>query len=162
MPPRKQVLGLLVCLAVAFATAGLGAVASIRAAEFYQGLTQPPWAPPSSVFGPVWNFLYLCMGIASWLVWRARDDRGGVALGVYGVQLALNALWSWLFFAWHQGRWAFGEILILWVFIVATVVLFWRIRRLAAVLLLPYLAWVSFAACLAYTVWQLNPAALGR
>lgn len=160
MPLRQQILGLIVCLGVAFATAAIGAVASVRAAEFYQTLVQPSWAPPAALFGPVWSFLYLCMGVASWLVWRTRDARRGPALAIYLAQLALNALWSWLFFAWQEGRWAFVEILVLWVFIVATIVVFWRIHRCAAALLLPYLLWVSFATGLAYTMWRLNPGVL--
>ena len=162
MSVSKQVVGLIVCLVVAFAAATVGAVASIRAADFYQTLVRPGWAPPANVFGPVWSALYLMMGISSWLIWRTRDTRSTTALGFYVVQLAANALWSWLFFAWHQGRWAFIEILVLWVLIVATIVSFSRIRPLAGVLLLPYLLWVSFASVLAYTVWRLNPELLGR
>jgi tryptophan-rich sensory protein len=97
------------------------------------------------------------MGISSWLVWREQKSGSRAALRLYIVQLAANALWSWLFFAWHRGQWAFVEIVILWFLIVATVVSFWRIRVLAGALLLPYLLWVSFAAVLAYHVWQLNP-----
>jgi tryptophan-rich sensory protein len=77
------------------------------------------------------------------------------------VQLALNALWSWLFFGWHRGALAFADILVLWTLIVATSVAFWRIKPLAGVLLVPYLLWVSFASALNYAVWQLNPQVLG-
>lgn len=161
MAPKKQFLGLIGWLALAFVAAAIGAVASIRAAEFYQTLVRPSWAPPGALFGPVWSVLYLMMGIASWLVWRERGVNTGRALALYTVQLAMNALWSWLFFAWKQGQWAFIEILILWLLIVATVAAFWRIRRLAGLLLIPYLLWVSFASILAYTVWKLNPAPLG-
>ena len=102
------------------------------------------------------------MGVAAWLVWRAADFRTTrVPITLFLVQLALNALWSWLFFGWHQGALAFADILLLWVSIVATVIAFWRISRLAGALLLPYLLWVSFATALNYTVWQLNPQALG-
>ncbi len=102
------------------------------------------------------------MGIAAWLVWR----RGGWAaqrraLTVFVAQLALNALWSWLFFGWHLGAAAMLDIVVLWVLIVVTVVMFWRARPLAGLLLLPYLAWVTFASALNYAVWQLNPQALG-
>lgn len=161
MSTGKNILGLLGWLAVAFAAAAIGAVASIRAAEFYGGLVRPTWAPPAGLFGPVWSALYLMMGVASWLVWRESTPTGRAALKLYIVQLALNALWSWLFFAWHRGLWAFAEIVVLWVCIVLTVRAFWRVRPLAGVLLLPYLAWVSFATFLAFTVWRLNPAALG-
>ena len=152
--------GLLACFALAFAAAALGSIASIRAVAFYQQLTRPDWAPPPYVFGPVWTLLYTMMAIASWLVWRAESPLRIPALAAYVAQLALNALWSWLFFAWRQGRWAFLEVVVLWAAILLTVVLFWRIRRGAGLLLLPYLLWVSFASCLTYAVWRLNPTLL--
>jgi benzodiazapine receptor len=161
MSPTKQIIGLIGWLALAFIAAAIGAVASIRAAEFYQELIRPAWAPPGNLFGPVWSVLYFLMGVASWLVWREQQAKSGGALALYGVQLALNALWSWLFFAWREGQWAFVEIVVLWILIVATVVSFSRIRPLAAALLLPYLAWVSFASVLAFKVWRLNPHLLG-
>jgi len=77
------------------------------------------------------------------------------------LQLALNALWSWLFFAWHLGAWAFADIVALWALVAATLACFWRVRRLAGALLVPYLLWVSFAAVLNYSVWRLNPQVLG-
>ena len=102
------------------------------------------------------------MGIAAWLVWRSGGFRTNrQALTLFLVQLALNALWSWLFFAWHRGGLAFTDIVVLWLFIAATIVSFWRVRPLAGVLLIPYLLWVSFAAVLNYSVWQLNPQVLG-
>jgi benzodiazapine receptor len=105
--------------------------------------------------------LYLLMGIAAWLVWRERGFGGArAALSLFFVQLCLNGLWSWLFFAWQRGAWALGEVVILWVVILATLVAFWRVRPLAGMLLLPYLAWVSFAAALTFALWQSNPAAL--
>lgn len=101
------------------------------------------------------------MAIAAWLVWRAADFRTTrFPLTLFLVQLALNALWSWLFFGWHHGALAFADILLLWVLIVATLIAFWRIRRLAGALLFPYLLWVSFASALNYSVWQLNPQVL--
>ncbi len=136
----------------------IGAVASIDAKEFYASLDQPAWAPPARVFGPVWSLLYMCMAWAAWLIWRERGfSRARGALGLFLAQLALNALWSWLFFGWHRGALAFADILVLLALIVATVVAFARIRKAAAWLLAPYLAWVSFAAFLNYSVWQRNP-----
>jgi benzodiazapine receptor len=158
----RQMLGLCAWLAISFVAAGIGAAASIRAASFYGQLVQPSWAPPSAVFGPVWTILYALMGIAAWLVWRAGGFRAHrSALTVFLVQLAINALWSWLFFAWHRGALAFADIALLWLLIVVTVVSFWRVRPLAGALLVPYLLWVSFAAALNYSVWQLNPPFLG-
>jgi tryptophan-rich sensory protein len=102
------------------------------------------------------------MGISAWLVWREHGFRGaGVALKLFAAQLLANALWSWLFFAWQQGAVAFVEICVLWLLIAATMVAFWRLHRVAALLLAPYLAWVSFAAALNFALWRLNPIALG-
>lgn len=159
---QRQMVGLAVWLLVSFAAAAVGAIASVEAKSFYGELVRPSWGPPSSVFGPVWTVLYTLMGVAAWLVWR----RGGFAanrraLALFLLQLALNALWSWLFFSWHRGAWAFADILLLWALIVVTVVSFWRTRVLAGALLVPYLSWVSFAAVLNYSVWQLNPQVLG-
>ena len=159
---QKQVIGLVGWLVVSFATSAIGAVASIQAKSFYTQLTQPSWAPPSSVFGPVWFVLYALMAIAAWLVWRSGGFRANrAALSLFLVQLALNALWSWLFFAWHYGAWAFADIVLLWGLIVVTLICFWRVRPLAGVLLIPYLLWVSFASALNYSVWQFNPQLLG-
>lgn len=162
MSRTKQIVGLLGWLALSFVASGIGAVASVRAASFYGELTQPAWAPPSWVFGPMWTLLYAMMAVAAWLVWRNGGFRPNrTALSLFLVQLAVNALWSWLFFAWLLGAWAFFDILLLWVLIVATLVSFWRVRPAAGMLLLPYLLWVSFAGALNYAVWQLNPAVLG-
>jgi len=158
----KQILGLVGWLVIAFIGAAIGAAASINASSFYTQLVLPEWAPPSSLFGPVWTVLYALMGVAAWLVWRVdgfRAARG--ALTLFLVQLALNALWSWLFFGWHRGVLAFADILLLWVFVVVTLIAFWRVRALAGALLVPYLLWVSFASALNYAVWQLNPQSLG-
>lgn len=157
----SQTVGLIGWLAIVFAVAGVGAVASIEASSFYAQLVRPSWAPPASAFGPVWSLLYLLMGIAAWLVWRERSAiRQITALTLFLVQLCANALWSWLFFAWHNGAFAFADVLILTALISATVIVFWRISRLAAVLMLPYLAWVCLASALTWSVWQSNPIVL--
>ncbi len=161
-PRSRQILGLVGWLAISFAASGIGAFASVSAGSFYGQLVQPSWAPPSSVFGPVWTVLYALIGIAAWMVWRAgglRTHRSAMTL--FLAQLAVNALWSWLFFAWHRGAWAFFDIVLLWLLIAATLVSFWRIRPLAGALLIPYLLWVSFATALNYSIWQLNPQILG-
>lgn len=156
--PLYSVQGLLVWLALAYVTATVGAIASVDAREFYAQFTQPAWAPPGWVFAPVWASLYTMMGIAAWLVWKQCGFVGAAtALTLFCIQLAINALWSWLFFAWHLGALAFVDVLLLWALIVATVVTFWRVSHLAAILLLPYLAWVTFASVLTFSVWQLNP-----
>lgn len=162
MSGAKQISGLVGWLLLSFATAAIGAWASVQAVPFYQQLTQPSWAPPASVFGPVWTVLYAMMGIAAWLAWREGGwRRQRTILSVFVVQLVLNALWSWLFFAWHRGALAFADLLVLWVLIIATLIGFWRVRPLAGALLIPYLCWVTFAGALNYAVWQLNPQVLG-
>lgn len=162
MSQKNQIIGLVGWLVISFIAAGIGAAASVQASSFYAGLVRPSWAPPSAVFGPVWTILYALMGIAAWLVWRAKGFRAARAsLVLFLVQLAVNALWSWLFFGWHLGAPAFADILLLWLLIVTTLALFWRVRLLAGVLLIPYLLWVSFASVLCYSVWQLNPQFLG-
>ncbi len=155
----SQLLGLLEWLLAAFAAGAVGAIASVDAASFYAQLSRPSWAPPAWVFGPVWSALYALMGVAAWLVWRSPRSKG-VALGLFGAQLAANALWSWLFFAWHRGALAAVEVLVLVALIVTTIGAFWRTSRLAALLLVPYLLWVSFASVLTWAVWWSNPSLL--
>lgn len=156
-----QAVGLLAWLGVVFVAAALGAFATSDAPTFYGQLAKPSWAPPPSVFGPVWSLLYGLMAVAAWLVWREQGAAGRTrALGLFLAQLAANALWSWLFFSWHQGAFAFADVLLLLALVVATAATFWPISRLAAVLLLPYVAWVSFASALTWAVWQGNPALL--
>lgn len=155
---QKDILGLLGWLAVTFAASAIGAAASIEAQSFYGSLIQPSWAPPPSVFGPVWTILYAMMAIAAWQVWRTGGiSANRTALVLFLIQLALNALWSWLFFVWTYGALAFAEVVLLWIFIAATLIAFWRVNRLAGLLLVPYLLWVSFASALNYSLWQLNP-----
>lgn len=159
---QGQILGLIGWFAISFAASAVGAVASIEARSFYAQLTQPAWAPPGWLFGPVWTVLFALMAIAAWLVWRSGGFRANrIAISFFLVQLAVNALWSWIFFAWHLGGLALAEVVLLWVLIAATLVLFWRVRPLAGALLIPYLLWVGFASVLNYSLWQLNPQLLG-
>ncbi len=153
-----QAFALIASLIIAFAAAAVGAVATVDAGSFYASLARPSWAPPGWAFGPVWTVLYLLMAVAAWLVWQAPAGRAcRLALTLFIVQLAANALWSWLFFAWRSGAAAFAEVLLLLALIAATIAAFWRLRPLAGVLMLPYLAWVSFATALTWAVWQDNP-----
>jgi tryptophan-rich sensory protein len=158
----SQLMGLFAWLVVVFAAAAIGGYASASAGEFYGALARPSWAPPGWLFGPVWSLLYTLMGIAAWLVWRVGGfGAARSALIVFMVQLAANALWTWLFFVWRQGGLAFAEILLLLALIFATLVLFWRANRRAAALLIPYVLWVSFAGALTLSTWRLNPGVLG-
>lgn len=154
----KQILGLIAWLGVTFAAAFVAAIASAKAGAFYQELVRPGWAPPGYLFAPVWSVLYFLMAIAAWLVWREQGLSSSIAaLGLFLAQLLANALWSWLFFQWHRGALAFAEILVLWALILGTVIAFWHIQPIAGVILLPYLAWVTFATALTYATWKLNP-----
>ncbi len=125
---------------------------------WYATLAKPELAPPNWVFGPVWTTLFALMGIAAFLVWRAglkrRDVR--IALGVGAVQLLLNFLWSVVFFGLRNPGAAFIEIVILWLAILATMIAFARVSRVAAWLLVPYILWVSFAAYLNFGIWMAN------
>lgn len=125
---------------------------------WYAGLARPALNPPNWVFGPVWTTLFALMGIAAYLVWRQDLKRRNIkiALGVFVFQLLLNVLWSILFFGLHNPGAAFIEIIFLWLAILATIILFARISRPAAWLLVPYILWVSFASYLNFMLWQLN------
>jgi len=120
-------------------------------------LSKPGWTPPSAVFGPVWMALYLAMGVAAWLVWRRAGFSGaGTALGLFIGQLALNALWSYLFFGRQRIDLVGLEIVVLGFAILGVAVLFWRVDRLAGALLLPYFIWVGYAASLNFAFWRLS------
>jgi translocator protein len=154
----KDALALAGFVAAGFLAGAVGGIAtSAGLKDWYTTLDRPSWNPPGWVFGPVWTILYVLIGVAAWLVSREWGDDGvGVALVVWGVQLVLNAVWPLIFFGAHLPGWAFVEILLLWVAIVATILLFRDISATAAWLLVPYLAWVSFAAVLNGTIWRLN------
>lgn len=124
---------------------------------WYADLNKPSWTPPSWLFGPVWATLYIMMGISAWVIWRAAGLRGAaLPLSFFVLQLILNAGWSWVFFGLQRPGLAFAEIVVLWMLIAATMTLFWRRRTLAGALLVPYLAWVSFALALNFAIWQMN------
>jgi benzodiazapine receptor len=126
---------------------------------WYAGLHKPSLAPPNWVFAPVWTTLYALMGISLFVIWRKRSGKGlrRVAISAFMLQLALNALWSYLFFGLQSPFLGVIEITILWLAIVATIAFFSRISKLASLMLLPYLAWVSFAGYLNYLIFTLNP-----
>lgn len=125
--------------------------------EWYPQIQKPLWTPPPVVFGPVWTVLYLMMGVAVWWIWRSTEGKARrTALMIFGAQLFLNGLWSYLFFGLRSPGWAALEIGLLWGCIVMTILSFARISRLAACLLLPYLLWVSYATALTVAIWSLN------
>ena len=151
--------GLVLFLALCLGAGALGAVATTPQIEgWYRTLAKPTWNPPAFVFGPVWTTLFVMMGISAWLIWKPHGFQGAaLPLALFAIQLILNVAWSWIFFGMHQPGWACLEIVILWLAILATTVFFYQHSKLAAVLLLPYLAWVSFATILNFTIWSLNP-----
>jgi tryptophan-rich sensory protein len=156
VPRWRDALGLVAYLALAFGVLVLGGRAAAPAlVDWYVPLHKPPWTPPGWVFGPVWTLLYPTMAIAGWRAWR--EQRGRVGGLLYLVQLALNAAWPWLFFSERRLDLALAVAVLLCVAVAATIVAFWRVHRGAALLLVPYLAWVVFAAALTHAIWRLNP-----
>jgi tryptophan-rich sensory protein len=151
------VLAGLVILCAAVGAIG-GAITVPQVPTWYAGLNQPSFRPPDWLFGPVWTTLYAMMAIAAWLAWRAAGParRAGV-MGLFLLQLAVNALWPPIFFGAHLLLVGLIDIVLLWLALAATIVKFWRIRPVAGMLLLPYLAWVSFASVLNAAIWRLNP-----
>ncbi len=151
----RQILALVGWILFCFAAASLGAL--FMPGPWYASLKKPSWNPPAWIFGPVWTALYAMMGVAAWLLWRCDGWAGQRRpLLLFIVQLTLNAAWSPLFFGLHRPDLAFAEIVLLWLAIAATVAVFWPVNRAAACLLVPYFAWVSFAAALNFTLWRLN------
>ena len=154
-PAGRPIMALIGWLALCFAASITGVFVSTTG--WYADLHKPSWNPPAWIFGPVWTLLYVLMAVAAWLVWR----EGGwkiqrVPLGLFLCQWLLNALWTPLFFGLHRSGVAFAEIIIFWLVLAATLRSFWRVRQAAGVLLVPYLAWVTFAAVLNFTIRRLN------
>lgn len=159
-PPKLDLVKLAVSLCICFAAAAIGSMFTFsEIPNWYASLDKPWFNPPNWVFGPVWTLLYAMMGISLYLIWMKglQDTRVVQAIAVFIVQLALNALWSYLFFGLHNPLLAFFEIILLWAAIGATLVLAMKVSRLGGLLLIPYLCWVSFAAFLNFTVWDMNP-----
>jgi tryptophan-rich sensory protein len=152
---RRDVFGLAAFVIMCFGVSLLGGRATLPAlAHWYPALSKPAWTPPGWVFGPVWTLLYPMLAVAGWLAWREGRSRGGTL--VYLLQLTLNAAWPWIFFAERRVGLAFACAIALFFAILATVVAFWRVHRGAAILLVPYLGWVGFAAALNAAIWWMN------
>jgi translocator protein len=153
-----MLLGFIACCFLAALTGAL-----FRPGEWYQRLAKPSWRPPNRLFGPVWTVLYLTIAVSGWLVWREAGLAGAVLpLTIYALQLALNAAWTPLFFGLHRPDLGFLDIVLVWLSIIATIAGFYPIHAVAALLLLPYLAWVTFAAALNFAIWRLNPSSAAR
>jgi len=153
----KRALALIVFFAVCLGAGGLGSfftVTSVR--DWYPQLRKPAGTPPSRVFGPVWTTLYVLMAISAWLIWREYGWGALPALLIFFAQLALNVAWSGIFFGSRMPGVAFAEILILWLAIAFTIFVFYTLLPTAALLLVPYLLWVSYASYLNWGIWRLN------
>ena len=151
-------------LAASFLVAAVSSTFTVAAIpHWYAALNKPSFNPPNGIFAPVWTLLYALMAIAAWLVWKAsagsaeRAALRTAALRIFWLQLFLNFAWSWIFFREHLLAGALLEIVVLWLAIVAATLLFMRVTRLAAWLMLPYVAWVAFATVLNFEIWRLNP-----
>jgi tryptophan-rich sensory protein len=146
---------LVIFLLIAFVPAVFGGL--FGPGDWYRSIAKPSWTPPGWLFGPVWTMLYAMIGVAGYLAYGRCDGRQRtIAFGVYGLQLLLNALWSWLFFGLQRTGLAFVDIVALLALIALNVVVFLPISRVAALLLVPYALWVSFATALNFSIWRLN------
>lgn len=156
--PMKKITPLILSVLIAQSAGLIGTIFTASSiTTWYATLIKPEWTPPSWLFGPAWITLYTLMGIAAWMIWKQRKKPAArSALKVYGAQLVLNSIWSPLFFGLQNPGLAFFEIIILLITIVLTIIFFWRINKWAGIILLPYLAWSSFATFLNFTIWQLN------
>jgi len=160
-PAYVRIIQFIVAIGVSLAAGLIGSIFTMSAIPtWYAGLAKPELSPPSWVFGPAWTVLYILMGIALYIVWSkgwAKNKNVHIATAIFGVQLVLNVLWSFVFFGMQAPFFAFMVILLLWVAILMTIVAFDRVSVPAAILLVPYLLWVSFAAYLNYGIYILNP-----
>lgn len=158
MKNKHQIIPLLLSLALAQLAGLVGSLFTVSSINtWYTGIVKPGFTPPGWLFGPVWLTLYTLMGIAAYLIWRERrHEAARFALWLYGAHLLVNALWSIVFFGLHDIVMAFLVIITLWAMILVLIVLFRRQNKTAGYLLVPYLAWVSYAAVLNATLWMLN------
>ncbi|MFC1565616.1 TspO/MBR family protein [Candidatus Neomarinimicrobiota bacterium] len=153
-----KIIALVISIIIAQGSGLIGSVFTASSVNtWFETISKPTWNPPSWIFGPVWISLYFLMGIAAYIVWLQKDISSvKIALWVYGIHLIFNSLWSILFFGLQNPQLAFFEIIILLILILITTVLFWKINNWAGALMIPYITWVSLAAFLNYTIWQLN------
>ncbi|HEY3373614.1 MAG TPA: TspO/MBR family protein [Candidatus Aquicultor sp.] len=159
----KTIVKLTASIFIAQAAGAIGGLVTAPAiTTWYPTQRKPPFNPPNWIFGPVWTILYTLMGVALYLVWRRGDEAPEMkpqinrAITIFGIQLGLNTLWSFLFFGLKSPRYALAEIGFLWASILAAIIMFFPISAVAAILLIPYILWVSFASVLNYYIWQLN------
>lgn len=147
----------LYALGVCWIAAGIGSIATLsQIPTWYTTLIKPMWNPPNWLFGPAWTVLYTLMAISLYLLWTHKNKDKAKAINFFYIQLALNVLWSWIFFGWHRLDYALVEIVILWIAILATIISTYKVSRIGGWLLIPYIMWVTFAGYLNYTIWMLN------
>lgn len=149
---------LVLCVIIPVAVGALSALLTMNSMQSFDMIIKPPLSPPGWLFPVVWSILFILMGIASYLVYTsdAPKEQISKALAVYSVQLVVNFFWSLIFFNLEAYLFAFFWLVLLWILIIVTLVQFWNIRRSAGLLLLPYLAWVTFAGYLNYAIYLLN------
>lgn len=155
----NNILKLALSVALPLAVGALGSYYTIpEISGWYQTIQKPSWNPPNWIFGPVWTTLYVLMGIALYLVWKTPDNNNvkSIAVSFFMIQLSLNFFWSVIFFNQHRIGVALAEIVLLWIFILVTILSFSKVNKVAPWLLVPYISWVSFAMILNYSIWQLN------
>lgn len=156
---KKDLKSLIVFLCICFAVEILaGFWTNQTVSTWYPTLNKPSWNPPSWVFGPAWTILYTLIAIAGWLIYKSESSRERtVALTLFGIQLFLNFIWSYLFFSLRNPLLGLIDILLLLLFVVLTIFAAWKVRRLAGLLLIPYLLWLLYATSLNLSIWLLNP-----
>ena len=155
----SSVIKLVISILASFAAGGIGSLFTFRVIPtWYAGLKKPPYTPPNWVFGPIWTTLYILMGISVFLVWQKGLNTSGVMLAftLFWIQLALNALWSVIFFGMKSKGGGVITIIVLWLLILATIITSFRVSGWAGALLIPYIVWVSIASYLNIGVWLLN------
>ena len=154
----RNIFKLVFAIAISQSAGLIGSLFTFTSVDsWYSMLERPVLSPPNWVFGPVWTTLYTLMGISAYLAWRAaKKKQRAEVVGVFLLQLALNAIWSIIFFGLQDPEFAFVEIALLWVVIIWNIVVFWKVSKVAAVLLIPYLLWVSFASYLTLSIAILN------
>lgn len=155
----KEIFRFIVSIVICQAAGFFGALFTTPSIPtWYESLQKPIFNPPNVIFAPVWTFLYFLMGVSLFLVWKSGIGKKEVKEGIlfFFCQLLLNIVWSILFFGLKQPLFAFIEIIILWIFILLTIVYFFKVSRIASILLIPYILWVSFASVLNFSLWKLN------
>jgi tryptophan-rich sensory protein len=156
---KHKILKLIFCIAISELAGGVGSLfTTSKIPTWYSTIIKPTFSPPNWIFGPVWTMLFLLMGIALYLVWQQgiHKNHVKVAAGLFALQLVLNIFWSIIFFGLQNPGGAFVEIIFLWAAILATIIAFYKVSKTAALLMVPYIMWVSFAAILNYYIWILN------